>query len=164
MAAREWISKAERNRYPRIMGMISSGWTRFSELTLGKLLMGGIGIRLPVFTGGYNKEQIEQAKVALSEAEIRRDRVLQQIRLEVGTAYNRQIEALKSVQVNAEIVEQSEIDLRKARVELATGLGDTVGLKGAEFLLKKARNDRARSLYDYQISKAELEYSVGKRP
>lgn len=161
-AEAEWVEKAESERFPIIMGMFSGGITRFADLTLGKLLFGGFGIRMPVFTGGRLEADIEEAKQNLAKAEAQHDQMIQEIHLRVEQAYHSLNSSIEEVEATRRLVSHAEEALRLARVRYRMDLGDFVELTAAQSALTSARADLARSLYDYKIREAELKFAAGE--
>ncbi|MEE8584347.1 MAG: TolC family protein [Acidobacteriota bacterium] len=161
-AGEQWVLKAKKERLPKIMGILSAGWTRFSDLSLGKLLFGGIGIKLPVFTGGYHKEQIEQAKKEVALAKGLRQEVVLTIRLEAETAYRTLTDALKSHEVGLQLIRHQELDLKLVQAQRRAELVDAAALLRAEAALLSAESRYAGSLYDSRIRQAELLFALGR--
>ncbi len=160
-ATGSWLERAESERYPRLMGLLSGGWTRFADLTLGKLLFGGFGIKLPLFTGHRLKAGIEEAKQNLGKTEAARDELIQKIRLQVSRAYNDLIITIESVTTSEQIMNQAEEALRLARARYQMELADFVELVAAQTILTTTESEYAEALYDYKIAESELEYAIG---
>ena len=162
VAVEEWLRRAESERYPRLMGVFSAGWTRFAELTIGKLLFGGFGIRLPIFTGGRLKASIEEAQQKVEETRIAQEELLQSIRLQVTRAHSDLINAIESAKTGVQLVQQAEEALRLARVRYRMELSDFVDLAIAETSVTAAESEHARALYDYKTAESELQYATGR--
>ena len=160
-AAGSWVERAESERYPRLMGLFSGGWTRFADLTLGKLLFGGFGIKLPLFTGRRLEAVIEEARQNLGKAEAARDELIQKTRLQISRAYNDLVTAMETITTSEQIVSQAEEALRLARVRYQMELADFVELVAAQTVLTAAESEYAQALYDYKIAESELEYATG---
>ena len=160
-AYEEWLRKAESEKKGRIMGAFSGGITRFAELTAGRLLFGGIGIRLPIYTGGRLEGQIEEARHTLESSRARRQILSQDIEEEVARAHSRLTAAHHALQANQDIVTQAKQTLELARLRYRAQLSDFVELARAETALSTAETDYAKALYDYKLSEAELFYATG---
>ena len=162
VAVEEWVKRAEAERYPRLMGIFSGGWTRFAELTIGRLLFGGFGIRLPIFTAGRLKVSIEEAQHKVEETKIAQAELIQSIRLQVTRAYTDLTSTVQSVETGEQLVMQAEEARRLARVRYRMELSNFVDLAIAETSVTAAENERARALYDYKIAESELRYARGR--
>ena len=160
-AYEEWLRKAESEKKGRIMGAFSGGITRFAELTAGRLLFGGIGIRLPIYTGGRLEGQIEEARHTLESARARRRILAQDIEEEVARAHSRLAAAHHVLQANQDIVTQAQQALELARLRYKAQLSDFVELARAETGLSLAETDYAEALYTFKLSEAELSYATG---
>ena len=160
-AYEEWLKKAESEKKAKILGAFSGGITRFAELTAGRLLFGGIGIRLPIYTGGRLEGQIEEARHTLESSRARRQILSQDIEEEVARAHSRLTAARYAVEANQDIISQAQQALELARLRYKAQLGDFVELARAETTLSAAETDYAKSLYDYKLSEAELRYATG---
>ena len=160
-AYEEWLKKAESEKKGRIMGAFSGGITRFAELTAGRLLFGGIGIRLPIYSGGRLEGQIEEARHTLESSRARRQILTQDIQEEVATAHSRLLAAHHALQANQEIVAQAQQTLELARLRYKAQLGDFVELARAETGLTLAETEYAQALYTFKLSEVELRYATG---
>ncbi len=160
-AYEEWLKKAESEKKGKILAAFSGGITRFAELTAGRLLFGGIGIRLPIYTGGRLEGQIEEARHTLKSSLARRQILSRDIEEEVARAHSRLTTARYAIEPNQDIVAQAQQTLELARLRYKAQLGDFVELARAETALSSAETEYARALYDYKLSEAELLYATG---
>ena len=161
-ADEEWVKRAMSERYPKIMGAFSGGWTRFAELTLGKLLFGGFAFKLPVFTGRRLEANIDEARGNLEETKAARIDLMQRIRLLISTAYYNLATTIEAIKANQEIIKQAEEALRLARVRYRMELSDFVELVAAQTTQITAHSEYARAVYDYKIRQSELFYAGGR--
>jgi len=161
-AAEHWVERAEREKLPRIMGMFSGGWTRFSELTLGRLLFGGFGIQLPLFTGGRIAATIEETRLALEKTSAAREVLVRSIPLEVSEAHAGLSAALEAVSAGDQAYRHAAGVERQERVRKKHGLAAGLDLARAHTALAQADSARARARYRYKIAEAELEFATGR--
>ncbi len=160
-AAEEWVQRAERERYPRVMAMFSGGWVRLAEMTLDNLMFGGFGIRLPLFTGGRLRANIEETRLAAEKTRVSRDDLVREIKLQVAASHGKVLTALESIRAAESDLGQAQVMARLARARHANELGDTHELTVARTAVRVAESRRRRSLYAYKIAKAGLDYAVG---
>jgi len=161
-ADRETVAFAESNRKPRLMGLFSGGWLRFSELTPGRLLLGAFGIDMPLFTGFRIENEIAEAKANLARTEATGDALSQEIRLEVQRAHNHLVSAAESVRATEPLVEQARQALRLAQVRYRNQLGDLVELNSAQVAAAEAEAQHAQAQYGYKVAEAMLRYVAGR--
>lgn len=119
-------------------------------------------ISLPIFDGLSRERQVEEAKLARSDAELRLRSEEQRIRTEVATALNTARTGARSAQLEARNAELADEQLRLARERYRVGAASYIELQEAETL--KARADRAylSALYQFHESLAALEAAVGR--
>ena len=160
-AAQEWVRRAQREKYPRLMIMFSGGWTRFAELTLGRLLFGAFGLQLPVFTGGRLEASIEETKLVVHKTEAMRDELRQAIRLEVTNAHSQVVSTLEAIQAARRGVEQAQGMATLADIRQQQGLSSRLDVVIARTELAAAENSLHQARYDYQLAAVELEFADG---
>jgi outer membrane protein len=121
-----------------------------------------LSISLPLFDGFSRERQVEQARVARSDAELRLRSEELRIETEVGTAFNNVQTARLSAQLEARNADLAEEQLNLARERYRVGAASFLELQDAE--TAKARADRAQltSLYQFHESLAALEAAVGR--
>lgn len=160
-AAEEWVQRAERERYPRVMAMFSGGWVRLAEMTLDNLMFGGFGIRLPLFTGGRLRANIEETRLAAEKTRVSRDDLVREIKLQVAASHGKVLTALESTLTAERDRVQAQEMHRLARARHANELADTHELTVARAAVRVAESRQRQSLYAYKIAKAELDHAVG---
>lgn len=160
-AAKEWVQRAERNKYPRVMAMFSGGWVRLAEMTLDNLMFGGFGIRLPLFTGGRLRANVEETRLNAEKTRVSRDDLVRQIKLQVAASHGKLLTALEWIRAaEHELGLAQEMD-RLARARHANELADTHELTVARTAVRSAESKRRQSHYEYKIARADLDYAVG---
>ncbi len=162
-AGEAWVRRAQREKYPRIMTMFSGGWTRFAELTLSRLLFGGFGLQLPLFTGGRVKATIEETKLGLEKTKAVREQLLRAIDLQVTEAHSDLVAALEASQTAAEGVAQAREAAKLQRIRYENDLAALLEWKSAQTALAGAENERNQALYDYKIAESDLDFAIGRR-
>jgi outer membrane protein len=119
-------------------------------------------ISLPIFDGLSRERQVEQARIARSDAQLQLRSEELRIRTEVATALGTARTGARSAELEARNAELAEEQLRLARERYRVGAASYVELQEAETL--KARADRAylSALYQFHESLAALEAAVGR--
>ena len=119
-------------------------------------------ISMPIFQNFSRNRQVEQARVARSDAEqaVRSEEL--RVRAEVGTAYFNLVTARQSEQLEARNRQLASDQLELERERYRVGAASYIELQEAETL--KARADRAylNALYSFHESLAALETAVGR--
>ena len=160
-AAEEWVQRARRERYPRVMAMFSGGWVRLAEMTLDNLMFGGFGIRLPLFAGGRLRANVEETRLTAEKTKVARDDLVREIKLQVAASHGKLLTALESIRAAESDLGQAREMARLARARHANELADSHELTVARTAVRIAESKRRQSLYAYKIAKAELDYAVG---
>jgi outer membrane protein len=121
-----------------------------------------LSISLPLFDGFSRERQVEQARVARSDAELRLHAEELRLRTEVSGALATARTAGRSATIESRNAELAEEQLRLARERYRVGAASYIELQEAETL--KARADRAylSALYQFHESLAALEAAVGR--
>lgn len=161
-AAEAWVRRARRDRYPRIMVMSSGGWTRFAELTLSRLLFGGFGIQLPLFTRGRVKATIEETRVTLEKTRAVRDELLRSVPRRIAEAHASLTTAIEALESTEQAFREAVEGERLAQVRHRHDLADGLEVAGARTRLAIAESEHAGARYDYKIAEAELDFATGR--
>jgi outer membrane protein len=119
-------------------------------------------ISLPIFDGLSRERQVEQAKIARSDAELRRKSEEMRLRTEIAAALGTARTGSRSAELEARNAELADEQLRLARERYRLGAASYIELQEAETL--KARADRSylNALYQFHESLAALEAAVGR--
>lgn len=161
-ADQEVVARAEKNRYPKIMLLFSGGWVRFRDYSPGKLLLGALGLDLPVFDAGLIKNVIAEAKANLGESQAARAEMAQDIRFEVQRAHNELSSSMEAVRSTEQLVVQAREALRLAQVRYRVQLGSFVELTAAEAAAASAEAEHAQALLNYKLAQDVLNYTAGR--
>ena len=121
----------------------------------------GLNVEWNVFDNGITDAQVNQAKLSEKKAESRFLQQLDQIRLEVHTAYIELLTAEKNVAVSAAAVTEAENAYEIAKVRYNEGVDTNLNVMDAQEKVATARNNYYNSLYTYNVSKAKLDRVIG---
>ena len=145
------------------MAVFSGGWGRFAELTLSRLLFGGFGIQLPLFTGGRVKADIEETRLGLQKTEAAREELVQAIGLQVTKSHRDVVTALESIRTSKQGMDQARDRARLARILYENELAALLELTVARTALAVAESGQTEALYDFKIAESELDSAIGRR-
>jgi len=161
-ADEEIVLRAEKEKWPKLMALFSSGWVRFSDLSPGKLLLGAFGVDLPLSTGGRIENVVAEAQANLAQTRAARDELAQDIRFQAQRAYNELLSGIETVRANEQLIAQAREALRLANVRYRVQLGSFVELTSAEAAASRAEAHYAQALYKYKMAEARLNYLTGR--
>jgi outer membrane protein len=121
-----------------------------------------LSVSLPLFDGLSRERQVEQARVARSDAELRVRAEELRLATEVGTALRTVQTARRAAELEARNAELATEQLALARERYRVGVASFIELQDAETL--KARADRAHlaAVYQFHENLAALEAAVGR--
>ena len=106
------------------------------------------------------------AQIHESEATIRRlqsvlNQTRESIELDVRKAYNNLIAAEKNINTTIVSVAQAEEDYEIAKIKYNEGVGTNLEVMDAQEKLTEARTNYYTALYNYNVSKAQLDKAMG---
>ena len=121
-----------------------------------------LSVSLPLFTGFSRQRQVEQAKVAASDASHQRRAEEMRLKTEVESAYSTLVTARRSESLEARNRELADEQLNLARERYRVGAANFLELKDAETLKARADRDYLTALYSYHEALAALQAAVGE--
>ena len=157
------FAKAERDLwFPTISFAGAAGLTPFHQEQLtDRYAAAGLNVNIPIFNGRLFSARAAEARLHAEAADQNlrdeADRVARDVRLawlNANTAFQR-------LTLTAQLLNEASqaLDLAQARYKL--GLGSIVELSQAQLNLTEAQTENAGAKYDYQISRADLDFQIG---
>jgi TolC family type I secretion outer membrane protein len=163
-AAEDAVAVAQKGYFPFLTG--NAGWTWAGEagqFATGDGWNAGVTLSIPIFSGFLTKNQVAEARAALSVISANEEALKQNVVLEVQQAYINLKEAAERITVAALTVQQATENLEIASGRYAAGVGNPIEVTDAEVSLSTARFSHNQALYDYVIAYASLEKAMGVR-
>ncbi len=164
-ALSEEVGVTRNDRRPEVRGVAAAGQGRFAGTAVRENQrhgVGGLGIILPLFTGGRLKAEEQEARAELEGALAARDLLRQQILLEVTQARDQLLALGERIQVAVEQERAAGTALRLAHARFQAQLASFLELTTAEVALTQAGANHAQSVYDYHRARADLEFATGQ--
>ena len=121
----------------------------------------GIRANWNIFDNNVTKAQVKQAESALYKAQENAQYVREGIQLEVHQAYLSLLAAEKNIKTTSVAVNQATEDYQIAQVRYSAGVGTNIDVMDASVALTTAKTNYVQALYDYNISKAQLDKAMG---
>jgi len=118
-------------------------------------------LSIPLFQGGQRLFKVQQARVARQQVEVAVKAVTTGAELEVKKNYLKFNEALEKIKSHSKEIERAEENVRIASLNYREGLITPLEMSVAQMNLIQTRTLNLKALYDYLISLAALERSVG---
>lgn len=166
-AAAEALGRARADRLPEVRGFGAGGQGRFNGTTVKEVQRHGLsalGLIFPLFTGGRLQAERQEAQAVLAGALAVRDELRQQIQLEVTQAYYQLVDLTGRIKVADQQRQAAQQALALAQARYQVQLSSFLDLLTAEGALTRAETNYARTQFDYDRARAELEFAIGQAP
>ncbi len=121
----------------------------------------GAAVSWNVWDGGSSKEQTKVAEANLEKAKEANAAAVDSVMLQVRQAYLNLRAAEQTISSTKSAVEEAQENFRIASLRYQAGVGTNLDVLDAETKLATARNSYVDALYNYNISVATLEQSMG---
>jgi HAE1 family hydrophobic/amphiphilic exporter-1 len=116
----------------------------------------GIQLSFPFFEGGRTRAEVGAARADHNKARLNEAQVKDDIRLEVEAAYDRLIQAKKSLDAMMETIAQAEEGLRIATLSYEQGVGTQLEMISAQTALTQARQSLAQAMFSFRQARSDL--------
>ncbi len=113
---------------------------------------GMLTLSVPISKWWGGSHRIKQAKLKLSQSELQRDELTEQMELRVKHTFNTLVENFEQIKLSRESIAQAEENLRMFNEQYEAGTVQITDLMGAQTLLQQSRNAETEALIAYQIA------------
>ena len=120
-----------------------------------------LAMSVPIFSGFLADAQIAKSKSLIKELEFSKKGLEDMILFEVRQAVLKLSEAKESLMSQEKNVEQAMESLRIAELNYSEGLATTLDVSSVQAALTQAKTNYSQALYDYVMSRAELDKAIG---
>ena len=168
-AAERGVAYARRSRLPSLS--VNAGYNvqpNFAGFTPANQGSLGLNFSIPIFDGGTARARERQARAQVAQAEVDRRTSIDQVTLDVQTAYVNLQQARERVKVAAFGVTQAREAFRLAQLRARAGVSASpqqspqIELSNAQVALSQAETSRVNALYDFNVARTALERSIGR--
>jgi outer membrane protein len=121
----------------------------------------GVTLRVPIFDGGRRDARRAETASQYRAETVRTKDLKQQIELDVRLALDALRSAEEQVAVAREGLELSANELAQARRRNDAGVAISLEVTDAQTRLERARDNQIQALYNYNVSRIELEEAMG---
>ena len=121
----------------------------------------GVQASWNIFDSNVTKAQVKQAEATLLKAQEAAEYTKDNIQLEVHQAYLNLLAAEKNIKTTNVAVNQASEDYNIAQVRYSAGVGTNIDVMDASVALTTAKTNYIKALYDYNVSKAQLDKAMG---
>jgi outer membrane protein TolC len=162
---KENLGLAHSQSLPDITGFGAGGQGRFNGTTVKENQqhgVGAVGVIVPIFTGGRLKAVRDEAQAELAGAMATKDQLHQQIRLEVAQGYYQLSDLAERIKAADQQRQATQSALSLAQARYHAELGSFLDVLTAQVAATNAETNYARTQFDYELAKAQLDFATGK--
>ena len=124
----------------------------------------GVRVSVPIFTGFSRDARVDQKRAALRQAETRTSLAEDQARVQVRNLVEQTDEALMRARGQRLAVQQAQRGFEIASAQYREGLGSQLELTDAEVALRQSEFNYAQAVFDFLVSRAQLDQATGRVP
>jgi TolC family type I secretion outer membrane protein len=121
----------------------------------------GLSLNVPLFTGFDTTYRVRSAAAQAEVRAAQRDRIRNQVALDVWRAYQSLTTATQSLKTTADLVASAEQSAKVALGRYKAGVGTVLDLLTAQSALASARLQRIQAQLDWNVFRATLAQAVG---
>ena len=121
----------------------------------------GINLNVPIFSGFAPAYRVRVAEAQTDARNARFEQLRLQVALDVWTAYQRLTTATQSLRTTADLLNSAGQSGHVALGRYKAGVGSMLDVLNAQSALANARQQRIRSNFDWNISRATLAQAMG---
>jgi len=122
----------------------------------------GVAVSVPLFTGYNTTYRIRAAQEQVEARRAQRDRIGQQVALDVWKAYQSLITQMQSLKSSADLLASATQSEDVALGRYKAGVGNILDVLTAQSALASARQQDIQALYGWYIAKAALAQAMGQ--
>lgn len=120
-----------------------------------------IAVSIPIFHA-TNFTKLKSNKLQLQQLQDTRQNTLNQLRMAVASYRSNMYSTIDQVESNKLAVEQAKKTVDIAAMRYEVGNGTVLELNQSQTALTQAELTYSQSIYDYLVSKADLDYTLGR--
>lgn len=163
LSSSQRFANAERDlSRPTVSAMASVGDTPFGVRQIGSdWTVAGVNVSIPVFNGHLYSSRRTEAELRAKAAEQRLRDAQNTVAANVRVAFLTATNANERVGLTKQLVDDARLAFELAQSRYQLGLGSIVELNQAQLRLTEAEIAGATAVYDYEASRAALDYQLG---
>ena len=155
------VTQTRSQFFPRVYAQAGLNYQQNQFMLHDTQWFGIFGMQWTLFSGLDTKAQVAQSRLKVNQLQEQHKDLDEQVRLDVQNAYLRVKETADRIRVTEKAVTQAEENLRLNEERYKEAVGTATDVIDAETLLTRTRVNYYTALYDHQMAKAELLWSMG---
>ncbi|MEA3296578.1 MAG: TolC family protein [candidate division Zixibacteria bacterium] len=155
------VKVARSGYFPSLAAVSSYGWqSQSDEFALDRNTSdswtAGVTLSIPVFDGGLTSGEVSRARAEHRQTELAVEQLKDDITLEVEQAFDRLLQARKTLDIQGETIAQAEEGMRIANLRYEAGEGTLLEVLSAQTALTRARTSLAQATFAFREARANL--------
>ncbi len=150
----------KREYLPTLIGTGKYGY-RGEEFPLNKGWSLLLQINLPIFSGWSTTYKLKQAKADVAYYQYREESLKQQIISQIKSLFVQLREAEQKIETSKLAVKQAKENLDLAMARYEVGIGSSIEVVDAIVLYEQTNTQYWQAVYDYNVTYAEIEKTMG---
>lgn len=155
------VTQTKAQFFPRIYGQAGLTYQQNDFLLHDTQWFGIFGLQWTLFSGLDTRAQVAQARMQVDQLQEQHKDLDKQVRLDVQNAYLKVKQTADQIQTTEKAVTQAEENLRLNEERYKEAVGTATDVIDADTLLTRTRVNYWTAVYDHQMAKAELLWSMG---
>ncbi|MFM8772007.1 MAG: TolC family protein [Candidatus Kapaibacterium sp.] len=162
-AAAEGVAGARSGYYPTISASSGYTWRNFTIADFDRQgqVFAGLFIQVPVFDQFVTQSRIAQAELSHVQNELQTERIRNQIRADLRTAFGQLELAERGLEISARAITFATTNANAARERFAAGAATLIELQNSNNQLITAQINRVTAVYAYHSAVAAVEFATG---
>ncbi len=161
-AAQQNLRRARTAGLPTFNLFANTAYTHSSVFPNSRNWSLGVSFSLPLFTGYNDTYKVHVAQAQLESRQAQREKLTQQVALDVWTAYQHLQTARDTYRSSADVLASATEAEKVALGSYKAGANTMLNLLSAQASLANARRQRIQAQYDWYTSRAALAQAVGR--
>lgn len=159
-AAEQSVALARKGDLPYLSGNANTSYNG-EKFALDQGWSVGVAISIPVFNGYQTKYQVSEAQANLDILKANETSLRQSIHKDVQQGYINLQNAAERISSTQITIKQAEENSTIASGRYEAGVGAPIEITDADVLLVNAKTNHIQALYDYRITQAIIEQTIG---
>lgn len=136
---------------------------KFKNYQWNPYSMIGVTLTVPIFSGGGKYHKIKQTQVSMQQMDLQREDTKRNLQLSIKQYMDNMNTCIKKFDASQKGVEQANRGYIIAQKRYDTGAGTLLEMNDAELALTQSKLNFNQSIYDYMVSKSDLEKVLGQQ-
>jgi len=162
LAAEAGISSARAAGRPSVSLFANRNFSDTSVSDTNRSTAVGVSVNIPLFSGFSTTYRVRAAEAQLETKRAQRDKLAQQVSLDVWQAYYALLTEGQAVRASKDLLASADQSAKVAFGRYKAGVGGILDVLNAQSALANARQQEIQSAYSWRIARVALAQAVGR--